>query len=434
MRKFKYALVLIVSIFFCSLVSAQKKDVCHKQFLLNGKIENISDKSFLPEIIASTQDSELDMWFRMPKGATAQITSISKARFGEKFTLLPLIKNVSAKDGMFKLKYTITATAPDGNVLDIVKDATFEGKKSDNLGAIICPDIIDIKFDKRYQGGRYAFAIYATDEIAQKTVSNTTFVDIVKWEAPKPIESAKDLDDAFRYFHQKPSADLLYSMFFSKKLDIEQKQSPYHINFIIMGFFKAAFNKYDFLIDEILSNFDKFDNLDKSKIILLLRFLNKPDLKDSMLSKRQIEYRQMLKKADIPNPYENWHRFLGPTQIDLLWGEFYATGAYKPLRRILNLFANKEEGTQAKEIIKSKKRPADKSQWNKFTVGMLHLAAVQSVLRNAQECDLADQYCVWAYENKDLPEESMEVAKDYFDNSQPSEQSQFKRMFNSIKF
>ncbi len=410
----------------------QQKVVSHNKFILNGKLDNNSSKEFLPELIASEQDSQLDMWFKMPQGATANLSSIKKARLGEQFSLFPLIRNASIKDGKFKLKYSISASAPDGKVLDIVKDATFQGEKKSSHDVIICPDIIDIKFDKRYQSGKYSFSISATDEIANKTVSNSTFVEIVKWQAPAPIKDARQLDEAFKNFHLKPSAELLYSMFFSKELDIEQKQSPYRINFIIMGFFKTAFKKYDFLIDEIKENFDKFDNLDKSKIILLSRFLNNFEIPDAKLNQTQKKYKDALKRAEIPNAYEIWHRLLAPTQIDLLWGEFYASGAYKPIRRMMNLFANEAEGKDVKRMIAQKKRPSDEAQWNKFTIGMLHLVSVKSILRNAQDCDLVDQYCVWAYENKDLPEESMRFAKKYFDLSQPH--SQFKEAFNSISF
>ncbi len=435
MSFFKTTFILFVATLASACIAGEvapvKKTVAHTQFFLNGKLDKNQSKEFLPELIASTQDSRLDMWFKMPKGATARIASIKKAYYGEQFALFPLIRNASTKDGKFKLKYSITASAPDGKTLDIVKDSVFEGEKKSDNDVIIAPDIIDIKFDDRYQSGRYSFSISATDEIANKTVTNTTFVNVVKWQSPQPITSASKLDEAFKTFHLNPSAELLYSMFFSKELDFEDKLSPYKINFIIMGFFQKGFKKYDFLIDEIARNFDKFDALDKSKILLLTRFLNK-GIDDSKLTEKQLKYKNALKKADIPNPYEVWHKVLAPTQIDLLWGEFYASGAYQPIRRIMNLFANEAEGKYVKEMLQQKARPTTQEQRNKFAMGVLHLSAVKSILRNAEDCDLVDQYCVWAYENKDLPEISERFAKKYFDNSKPK--SQLLETLDSLRF
>jgi hypothetical protein len=201
---------------------------------------------------------------------------------------------------------------------------------------------------------------------------------------------------------------------------------------MMIGFFKTAFNRYDFLIDEIIKNFENFQPAEKAKIVLLLRVLNKKSIPLSKLSSNEIKYKQSLDKAVIPNPYEQWDRVLAPAQMDMLWGDFYATGAYKPIRRIMNLLMNEKEGKIAQEMIAQKRRPQTKKEINQFTMGMLHILAVKSLIRNADICDRADQYCIWAIENNDLPEESMSVIKPLFEN-EPQEQSQFKKMFDGKK-
>ena len=410
-----------------------EKPPVHNRVIIDGKIDNNTDPDFIPQLIISTQDPEFDAWLKMPKNAVPQISTVKKVSFGEKFALFPLIRNAAAKNGAFKLKYTITAAAPDGKRITIVENADFEGKKDAQGGIIACPDIIEIKFDRKYQPGKYAFTISATDEIARKTASNSACVEVAQWEPPTPITDEAELEKAFRTFSIKPSPELLYAMYFSDKLELEQKPAPYNLNFTIIGFFKAAFIRFDFLADELTLKIAALKNIDRSKLILISRFMGKHPIKNEHLTDAEIKYQEALYRAEIPNPYENWHKVLASAQIDMLWGEFYATGAYRPLRRIMNLLMNENESLYAQKLLKEKRRPKTDSEWNKFTMGVLHLLAVKSILRNAGESDLADQYCVWAYENKDLPEESMKVMERYFDDAK-TENSQFKKAFKDVQF
>ena len=437
MQTIKIILALVMTSILSMSSQAQQlkpevKVAPHKQFILNEKLDKNESTDFQPQIIASTIDADMDAWYKMPKGAIPQLTSINTIRFGEKFSLFPLIRNASVKDGKFKLKYTITATAPDGKNLIIVDNATYEGIKKDSHDVIVCPDIIDIKLDEQYQKGTYTFTISAFDENTKINVSNSTKIEIIDWKAPKPIEDPQLLDQAFYTFHLKPSAEFLYSMFFSKQLNFEQKRAPYQLNFMMLGFFKAAFLHYDFLIDEIVKDFEKFDPQSRTKIILLRRVLGKKPILHSKLSAIEIKYQQNLQKATIPNPYEHWDKVLAPAQMDMLWGEFYANGTYKPVRRVMNLLMNEKESKIVQVMINQKRRPQTEKEINQFTMGMLHILAVKSLLRNANISDRVDQYCVWAIENNDLPKESMDVIKPLLGN-ESQEESQFKKTFDGKK-
>ena len=393
--------------------AAQPKSASHGKFYIDENPVKPDGKKLKASILPSTMDGELDAWFRMPRNAVPRLTTIKKARFGEKFSLFPMIENAAVKDGKFSLKYSITAVAPDGAELEIVKNAAFGSSKNSKAAAVVCPDIIDLRFDKRYQSGRYVFRLSVSDEVSGEKTSGESAVELVAWQAPEPVKGADVLNSMFNTFHTKPSADLLYAMFFSKDLDLEDARAPYRLNFTILGFFKAGFLKYDFLIEEIMANFAKFDSADRNKIILISRAAGKPPILDSLLSPAEQSYQKSLFAAEIPNPYEEWHKTLAPVQMDMLWGEVYATGAYKPLRRIMNPLMNAKEAQFMMGVKASKKRPA-RRDFNKFTMGAIHVIALKSILQNAADCDLADQYCVWAIENRDLPEASLKALEPYF--------------------
>lgn len=427
------ALLALTPIFSLSVFAQQVKPeiqiTSHTQFILDNKLDKNEKKQFDAQLIASTIDADMDAWHKMPKDAIAQLTSINKVRFGEKFSIFPLVRNATInKDGKFKIKYTISATAPDGKILTIVDSASYEGTKKTSHDILACPDVIDIKLDSQYQKGIYTFTIAVLDELAKKNVSNSTKVEIVDWIVPTQIDSTEILDKTFYTFHLKPSAELLYSMFFSTKLSLLKRNAPYQLNFMMLGFFKAGFLHYDFLIDEIVKNFANLKPDERSKAILLMRITGKKPINEKLLTQIEIKYQQNLQKTNIPNPYEHWDKVLAPAQIDMLWGEFYANGNYKPVRRIMNLLINSKEAKFVEQLIKQKRRPKTAKETNQFTMGMLHILSIKSLLRNANMCDRVDQYCVWAIENNDLPEESMHVIEPLLGNKP---QSQLKKVLDT---
>lgn len=395
--------------------------IAHTEFTLDGKTLGIgAGGGFEPLLIASTQSPEMDAWLKMPNGATPYLVSIKNAYLGEKFSLYPIVRAPSPKNGKIKIRYSVVATSPAGEKLQIVDDAVYEATDMKTSAFVACPDIVDVSFDDRFQTGKYVFSIAALDENSNRAASSSISVELQKWHFPKQtIDDEKLLQRAFLDFHLNPSPEVLCAMYFSKKLDLSSKSAPHGLNYLLLGFFKSGFARFSFAFDGILENFASFDNLDKAKIILLNSVLGKPAIPDAKLSPAQIKYQNNIRRAEIPNPYEDWHKVMGVAQLDMLWGDFFATGAYKPVRRIMNLMINADEADFAMKLKNANLRPQNDAEWNKYNVGLLHVAALRSLLRNAEMFDIVDQYCVWAVENGDLPEKSAKVLATYFDRRKP---------------
>ena len=88
----------------------------------------------------------------------------------------------------------------------------------------------------------------------------------------------------------------------------------------------------------------------------------------------------------------------------MLWGEFFADGTYKPIRRIMDLLAYAEEAKFTQACLSAGKRPESRADWKKFMYGAYHSVALQSLLRNSERFPLVKKYCMWALENGGLPD------------------------------
>ncbi|MBR7106133.1 MAG: hypothetical protein IKC88_04010 [Opitutales bacterium] len=157
---------------------------------------------------------------------------------------------------------------------------------------------------------------------------------------------------------------------------------------------------------------DKFPTmspLDRAKTIYLFALMDEARIDFNILTESEKKYQDAMRKANIPAPYAKWDKILGAVQIDLLWGEFFADGTYKPIRRIMDLLAYTEEGNFTLRMLTEKRRPKNREEWEKMMMGAYHSAALNSILDYASQFELIRNYCRWAIQNKDIPESSFKL-------------------------
>ena len=90
-----------------------------------------------------------------------------------------------------------------------------------------------------------------------------------------------------------------------------------------------------------------------------------------------------------------------PVQLDILWSEFFTTGKYDPIKKIVSALALKKyKGTLDKikageiEVTKEVKRDA----YLEATYG----SAIWSLISNCKQMPLVFKYCTFMYENENL--------------------------------
>ncbi len=394
-------------------------------FLVGAEKSDKQSEAFSCDIIPSLQDAKMEWWFNIPQNSTPHVAKIKEIYTNEIFTLFPFVYNATSKNGKFKISYSIKAEYPDNTTTLFVDNAKFEGEKKFDNTILACPDVLEIRFDKKYKTGVYKFTITARDEISGAESSSTASVKLGVWQVPQPLTDTKNIDALIRSFYLTPSPELLYSLFFSPALNLEQADAPNALNYTYIGFFRTAFKRNMFLLEHIRESFEKASPLDRAKIIFLFKILEIRPIEESLLNPREKEYIKMLDNAETPNPYEFWHPVIGLAQIDMLWGEFFASGAYRPVRRIIDLFANPKEGEYAQEMLDKKLRPQTRKDWARFMIGVLHRAAIRTIIVAAQNIPIVEKYCYWAIDNKDLPEASQKIMTQIFGEKE-DEQSPFK--------
>lgn len=365
--------------------------------------------AFAAMLYVSIQDPSMEWWFNVPANAAPHISELKKIFFNQEFSLFPFANNAKVKDSKFEMSYTITMESPDGKSTDLVRDAKFDGTKVSDDIIVACPDVIDFKLDRRFPEGLYKFKMSATDKISGETSEYENHIRLTEWSAPATFADKKLVAEYVRAYSLQPSPDILYSIVFSNDFDLEQKGAPNSLNYTYLGFIKAAFKKNMFLLSQIRDTFKSMSDINRAKFILILALLDAEAVDETQLTEVEKQYQKKIRTFKMPNPYGKWDPFLGAAQIDMLWGEFFANGTYRPIRRILNILSHAKDAAFADGLAEKRQAPKTREEWDRYMFGRLYKAALKTVAINASKYPLVEQYCAWALQHGDIPKVSYEV-------------------------
>ena len=365
--------------------------------------------AFAAMLYVSIQDPSMEWWFNVPANAAPHISELKKIFFNQEFSLFPFANNAKVKDGKFEMSYRITMQSPDGKSTDLVRDAKFDGTKVSDDIIVACPDVIDFKLDRRFPEGLYKFKMSATDKISGETSEYENHIRLTEWSAPATFADKKLVAEYVRAYSLQPSPDILYSIVFSNDFDLEQKGAPNSLNYTYLGFIKAAFKKNMFLLSQIRDTFKSMSDINRAKFILILALLDAEAVDETQLTEVEKQYQKKIRTFKMPNPYGKWDPFLGAAQIDMLWGEFFANGTYRPIRRILNILSHAKDAAFADGLAEKRQAPKTREEWDRYMFGRLYKAALKTVAINASKYPLVEQYCAWALQHGDIPKVSYEV-------------------------
>lgn len=365
--------------------------------------------AFAAMLYVSIQDPSMEWWFNVPANAAPHISELKKIFFNQEFSLFPFANNAKVKDGKFEMSYTITMQSPDGKSTDLVRDAKFDGTKVSDDIIVACPDVIDFKLDRRFPEGLYKFKMSATDKISGETSEYENHIRLTEWSAPATFADKKLVAEYVRAYSLQPSPEILYSIVFSNDFDLEQKGAPNSLNYTYLGFIKAAFKKNMFLLSQIRDTFKSMSDINRAKFILILALLDAEAVDETQLTEVEKQYQKKIRTFKMPNPYGKWDPFLGAAQIDMLWGEFFANGTYRPIRRILNILSHAKDAAFADGLAEKRQAPKTREEWDRYMFGRLYKAALKTIAINASKYPLVEQYCAWALQHGDIPKVSYEV-------------------------
>ena len=217
-------------------------------------------------------------------------------------------------------------------------------------------------------------------------------------------------------FNGDYSPEALYAMFTSPGLSMKQSNIP--VNYSLYSFFKNAFAKHDFLLKFLAEDFKTQKGEQRYNTLMVFGALDKLDMLDATES--EIETAKEMTK--LAKEFENY----AACSLDSLWGDFFATGRYEPVEKLIEATKYKAEGKKLLARMKDESVAITEEELQK---GILYMAAGWSIDVNMPRNPLLNRYVNYAFmhmseqEKKDFAE-ALKDGRERMDSSQNPAETQ----------
>ena len=343
-------------------------------------------------------DKALDFWHRTDESSGPHLALVGHVNPNDSVLLLVVLQGLGdAGGGKGKVTLTISTIDPAGQTQVMARDVSAWDGPLPPEGILVMSQAVPEFFLDEEPMGTTTIVVEARDAGSGTTSRSEAQLELVPWSyGDVPADAAAFEQWMWEYYlHPKPAeavrAWLEYANF--------QSRDDKSLNYAVLGFFKTVFQASPWLVDHLVSRFDSAKPEQGTKIMLMLHLLGQDERLPSLpldSDKVREQLYSTFAQLELPDPYA---AITGSEQLDLLWGEFLATGRYRPVRQlILNLgFAPFEADFKA--YSKSKKTDEDKERALK---GLAFQAARWSLDSNMEAHPLVAAYARWAAKHETL--------------------------------
>lgn len=337
-------------------------------------------------------DKNMDYWFKSPPN-TAKIAYVNTVYAGEDFLYVPMAYNASKNDGdAFKIKCVITVAKCDNSAAKVVFDDYIQGVQQKAGCYIELPVSFTMQMEKTDIAGDYKITLSAQNYVSRESAQCVSKFTLKEWV--KPDVKIESLADFYGAFNQNFSPENLYAAFFCKDLNFFSKGNWRGFNPFACSFFKFAFKKHKFLLEKLDEDFGKMQADMRIKTLALFAICNATPVEQSRLCRDEI-FLQNYFRNECDFSFDAYSANPSVADIDLLWGEFFATGAYKPFRKILDFMQNEAQMDFARKVAKDASLIKSNADRQNTLRGLMGIAAQNSVAKNLHN-NLVVRYLAYA--------------------------------------
>jgi hypothetical protein len=237
--------------------------------------------------------------------------------------------------------------------------------------------------------------IEMTDETTGINAASEIAYEVKEWTWPTGDAGLNDIAN----YYNALNPDLLHRLAFGKTLKLEDWKTPEDFNPSIVSFLKYAYLRHAFLLDHYRAEFKSRNPAERKRILLLLAVTGQKPMTPEALTAEEKTYEERLGAIASHDPYASLDT---PDDLDRLWGEFFATGNYKPVRRLIDSLAYMKEASVADGFLKHKTPPRTPREKSDFQKGMIFKTGIWSIDSNCKQHELVAEYCLYALAHEDL--------------------------------
>ena len=296
-----------------------------------------------------------------------QITTLSKVERLQPFSFNIAIGLKEPLAHELKLIGDVAVTAPDGKQTAVLKDKVLFSLPAGSRGIIFSKTFLSVSFDPPDKNGKYQFTATLKDPSGKYAVkTQSANVELVDAITDFRMMDSKEFTNFLTFYYATPQPERLLAAlnyFLSEGITELRTKNRATQALPVLWSLAKIFRSNPQFFDELA----KMSGTDRPKdqyLAILLYNIGKEFTEPykSKINPHILKQMSRYKKPLISDDEEV--RF--PQQLDLLWGEFFATGKFAPIKRIASALQKKAELSiqEAKTINASGKKLTAKERQN----------------------------------------------------------------------
>ncbi len=365
--------------------------ICVHAYAVDGKIITTIDYA-LPE-----------KWYNTNSESIVKVNSTKTVFREQKFILTIMLTDYSVDaDGKANMIYDIEITRPDGKIYETIKDITAIGKKKVNPRLILLSENnLKVFFESDKPLGQYDIKVTMKDLVNKEEKQLTGKIELTKYNSDTGIDSADKLDNWMQGYHLSPSPEkAIHAYLFYANSEASEKESSFAP---VFTYFLHVINNNKYLLPHIVSIYPEQNLKTKIYLLYLLRYADydAADFFSKLEGKEKEVYEGIKDKPYGRNPYDTIEN---ASQLDMLWGEFFATGSIKPILRLIHVLEYRKYSGSLKKY-KTLEDPAPQDR-KKAEYELIFQAAIWSLKGNCSQHELVHRYCIHVLQHGKLNDDA----------------------------
>lgn len=357
-------------------------------------------------VLPTIQYAAEDIWAKTPNGRGPQFAAAEKVVRGQPVNIL-----VSAfqfglgANGQVQVNYRVSFIRPDGTAGNRTGDLKLISRESggDPRSIHMAQEQVTFIADPHDPLGTWQVVAEATDAISGASVRLEKPL-IVSGDKllQEPLPAETDAGRWLMNYHNRPAPQQLFAALrnVAEHPPAKAQPKPDVENGTWLGFFEQVLTDNPWLLPHLVARLGQAQGRERELLATCLAYAKRDEL--SFFQTLPVPARE----AFMPHRLQAWPvptaEPLSGVQLDILWGRFFASGRYAPLRELVAVLAYYPYKDALAEFRKQEKKPPHPPI--EVQKSIIFGAVVWSLRSNIQQDKVVRDYCEGMLLRKELPE------------------------------
>jgi hypothetical protein len=369
--------------------------------MLSSLDADATEASFTTLVLPTTVDPDMDIWYRIPPNSGPYVPSVNEVFKGQAFSLQILFNNYEvSSSGKVNLTYDVQVYDPQGLPTED-KGSGLVGYTSETHASpvlLLNQQYMIIVFTDSYVLGTYTIEVSAYDNVSGNKYVSRTPIALVPFEPQGNFEEQDKVAEWMMNYYYSPSPENAID---AAVYWLETDEEWIYKNLHILKFFTQVFEDNPFLMDYLKNNLVQYTKQEQKRLLLLEAMLGQTALLEQIDDEQHLAFRTWASELSFPPLDGNIDH---PMKLDLLWSEFFATGTYTPIAKIISaLSLSKYEGS-IERLSADEIELTQKSQQDAY-LDAIYQSAIWSLYSNSQKHPLVFKYAAFVYQYEELSDD-----------------------------